>query len=134
MKTIPVFKLEAVPKKSLPSYTPIWNSDELEYYLWVHVPPYVGREFCLYKIEEMSEPTIEHPIQDFVHWDNGRPWFRFYTDKLNRFPGLHIYKLSLVHRRTDDVMSLFFGYVIQCDHPPKPYKYMERDGKCGCST
>lgn len=131
MDTIPVFRLDAVLKQDLPSHTPVINSDEFEYYTWIKLPEGFGHFYEVFQIDEMVEPVEEFNMHDFCWHQFNRPWYRLISEKLNRHVGLHVYRMSLVHKFTNDVISLFFGYVVQCDHPQKPYKYMERDGKCG---
>lgn len=132
MSSYPIFQVEAVEKRDLASFTPVWNSDEVEYYLWIHVPQIVGRDFELYQIDEMVEPVKELTINDACYHQHMRPWYRLLSPMLNLTPGLHVYRMGFVNRHNSDVISLFFAYVIQCDHPKKPYKYMEPSGRCGC--
>jgi hypothetical protein len=132
MSAYPIFRLEATVKKNLPSVTTVINSDEFEYYLWIHVPSYVGRDFELYQLEEMSEPPACLCINSCCYHESRRPWYRITSAYLSKLPGLHVYRMSFVNRYTDDVISLFFGYVIQSDSPDKPYIYMDHSGKCGC--
>lgn len=128
----PTFKLSAVVKQELPQNTPVFNSGDFEYYLWVQVPKIIARDFSLYEIHEQCEPYKCINLSYFCYHESGRKWYRLLSDKLNKEVGLHVYRMLFVNRYTNDVMSLYFAYVLQNDDPKKPYVYMERDGKCGC--
>lgn len=132
MDKYPVFQLEAVEKKYIASFSPVVNHDEFDFYVWIHIPVEISREFSLYNIDEMSEPIRTLNLRVCCYHDKGHPWYRLRSSDLNLVPGLHIYRMQFVNKHNNDVVSLFFGYVIQCDHPDKPYRYMDPGKACNC--
>jgi len=133
MESYPVFTLNAVEKKDLPSATKVINQDEFEYYLWIKVPVEFRRHFELYQIDKMSEPKEELDINAFCKHDKGNMWYQIKSFGLCNKPGHHVYKMSFVHKENGITSSLFFGYIVQADDPEKPYRYMDRSGECSCN-
>lgn len=133
MSKYPIFELNATTKNRITSESKVINSDEFEYYLWVKLPDHFCKDFYMYSLDEMAEPEVSLPISECCSHENRSSWYRVASDYLNKHVGLHVYRMHMVNRTTNDSISLFFSYVVQCDHPSKPYMYMERNGKCGCS-
>ena len=130
----PVTKLNAVLKKDISSNTPVIHKDEFEYWTWVHVPHEISREFEAFEIHEMEEPIKEFCMATGCSHYRRHPWYRLRSDMLCKCPGLHIYRMHLVNPKTDDVISLFFGYHVQDDDPKKPYIYMDPSERCACCS
>ena len=132
MSKIPVFRINAVLRQELPSNTPVWNSDEIEYYLWIRVPRHLGHEFSLYNVCEITDEGQGEDLIRKFYWEPCHPWYRVKTGHLNKTPGFHKYRMSFVSRKSGDTISLYFAYVFQCNHPDKPYKYIDHSGECEC--
>ncbi len=132
----PVFSLKADTYDKLASNCKVFNTHTIEYYLWVEIPHYLNRDFQLVEIDRLTDKAIPCPCVDdvtrYAERECHKPWIRLVFDVLDRRVGLHTYKITLVNRFTNDVVSLFFNYIIQDDDPPKPYYYMGKyRGECG---
>lgn len=128
---IPCFTLNAVKKSLVAQNTPVINADEFEYYVWIRIPDELVHDFKAVHIEEMGEdirPVCIIKQSSFM----GGPWYRINSYSLNMHPGYHIYRMQMANVVSNDVVSIFFAYVIQDDSPDKPYLYMDRDGKDAC--
>ena len=123
-----VFKLEADSKKDLPKHTKIINIHDVEYFLWIHIPEELSWDFELFQLDEIIfSGLVEVDFQGLIEREGRRPWFKLNSGLLNKEIGKHIYKMSMVNRKTNDVISLYFSYIIQDDNPDKPYIYMNRN-------
>ena len=126
--------LNACSECAIPLNTPVWNRCRVEYYVWVKIPTCATRDFELYEIEELVKPKKELDVKAYCIYDSVHPWYRFMSIGLNLDIGLHIYRMHLINRFTDDVISLFFSYRIQEDDPDCEYIYMDHeDGVCKCN-
>ena len=123
-------QLEAVPYKDLSSVTKILNYKTTEYYMWIHLPSEFNTDWTLYEVHELEDNREIY--YNLFYRENCKPWVRFIFEALNKRPGKHIYRLHLVNKKTDDVVSLYFSYVIQDDNPAKPYVYMNNSEGCNC--
>jgi len=125
----PVFGLVADTYDKLPEHGKVINFRTIEYFLWVKIPDYMSRDFRLVGVFEMCDDYDKAPsdcdITEFVTREKNRPWIKILTDKINQTVGFHLYKIELVNRFTDDVVSLYFSYIIQNDNPDRPYDYMK---------
>lgn len=133
MQLKPSCMLNACSESAIPLNTPVWNKCTLEYYVWVHVPHCASRDFELYEIHEIVKPKKEFDIQAYCTYDCIHPWYRIMSVGLNTDVGLHIYRMHLVNKFTDDTISLYFAYRIQETDPYEEYLYMNNTGKCGCN-
>lgn len=116
--------LEAVTYKDLSSVTKIFNLDTTEYYLWVHLPEEFNRDWNIYEVREMGKYNLEVKTSLFDR-EMFKPWVRFILPALNMDVGKHIYKIHLVNKTNEDVVALYFSYIIQNDNPKTPYIYMK---------
>lgn len=133
MKDYPVFNLIAVPHRDVASANRVFNTSEIDYFLFVKVPQEFGRHFELYRVDEILEKEEKVCCKDMWEHDRGRPWYRFKSEKLNMDPGYHIYRLSFVNYSTNDTSMLFISYIIQSNGPEKPYIYMDPENRrCNC--
>lgn len=121
---IPVFSLDACRYDELASNTKTFNKNEIEYYLWVHLPIEDIKDCSLFQVDEIEPQIQEVHSGSLVEHECNRPWVKIVFRILRDDIGLHIYKLSFINRYTDDVVPLYFSYVIQDDYPFKPYDYM----------
>lgn len=120
----PAFKVTACMHSELNKYTPVFNTNEFEYKLLVYLNPDICRNFEVYKVSKVVEgEDKELPINGFIERENSC-WLSILSEILSKQPGQHIYKISLVDKRTSDTCSVYFSYVAQNDSPNKPYVYM----------
>lgn len=122
----PVLYLEATTYDNVLKHSKVLNRRALERYLWVHIPDYLSCSFELYEFYEI-QTHLERPLElEAIERDHQRPWFRIDLAKVDTNAGQHIYRLHLINRFTDDVISLYFCYEIQDDDPAQPYNYMKK--------
>lgn len=135
----PVFKLKAEKLSEAVNNVTVFNRCDTEYWIYVNIPEYVAKEFNLYEVRELgSEDKQGHEesrdVLPFCVWQKNRPWIDIKFRILNQEPGHHMYRMCFVNKFTDDVIHLYFSYILQVDGPDKPYKYMDTlSGKCACS-
>lgn len=125
---IPVFSINA---DFIDKYqSPVFHKYEIEYFLYVHFPKEMNRDYELFQVDEVSPTAQKVPMGTFIEREFGKPWINIKSGILNLDIGKHIYRLSFVNKYSNDVVSLYFGYIIQDDKPDKPYIYMK--GVEGC--
>lgn len=137
MKAYPVFSLNAAEHKDIAAVSKVFSKAELEYYLFVRIPVCMAYDYELYQIDEVRNKTEFVCFKGLWDHDINRVWYKFKFFMLNQEVGLHVYRMSMVNKFTNDTAQLYFGYVIQDSDPDKPYKYMDTDrqGVCGsCET
>lgn len=128
------FQLTACSYNQLPNNTVVINNHQVEFFLWIELPHESSAYIELFQIDEISSGSNELNYHKFLHRAYRRPWIRLNSGILNLEIGQHIYKMSFIDTRTDDVLSLYFSYILQNDNPDKPYVYMDRDRQCcNCS-
>lgn len=122
----PVFSFDALTRNELAGHIKVVNLHDVEYYCWVHLPHEFGRLFKLYAMYNVSGSKTK-PVDFVGHTQRecARPWIRFETSILDMSIGQHLYQLKLVNVKTNDILTLYFGYILQSDDPPKPYDYMK---------
>ena len=129
----PVSEIQAVEYKNLGSATPVWNLNQVNYYVWVKIPSDVARHSKLYAVKELypeKQEEAEIPVSAFEQCS--LVYIRIIAQILNMKVGKHTHKLEFVDNVTGDTFYLFFSYIIQNDNPDRPYVYM-RDRSKGSS-
>ncbi len=127
---IPVFCVDAT---SIDKYTSkVFKMYEIEYFLYIHIPHELRLEYAVFQIDEVSPTAQKCDLMSYIHQECGKPWIRIPSSYLDLSVGLHVYRLSFVNKYTDDVISIYFSYILQTDDPAKPYIYMN-DNLCGCN-
>lgn len=136
MEEYPVFSLDAVCHKDRALASRVFSISEVDYYLYVKIPPRIARAYELYQVHEIREKEEFVCHRDLWIHEPGRIWYKFRFHMLNKDVGLHVYRLGMVNTCTGDTMHLFFSYTIQNSDPDKPYVYMnsEEGGVCGCGS
>lgn len=123
--TRPVSQLQAVRYNELGSATPVWNLNQVNYYVWINLTPSYAQNAQVYEIAEVlgedKQPNVL-TLNAFEHCSTC--WIRVTAQMLNMKSGKHTYKLSFVDTCTNDTFFLFISYIIQDDNPDKPYVYM----------
>lgn len=123
-----VFQVNSCAYKQLSSNTPVFNINQVEYELHVHLDGELCRLLELFQLDEVTQSGLnEIQVLGFVDRDC-TCWLSIKTEILNKDVGQHIYKLSFVDKVTNDIVPLYFSYIIQDDNPEKPYLYMDAQG------
>lgn len=120
-----IMSLQACRYEELPSYTKVFNSEAVEYHLWIYLNPEDVREAYFYKAEEIGPNADNSKIFPDTFVRESQCWIRVNREYINNKPGKHIIKLSFVDRFTDADFSLYISYYMQVDDPEKPYVYMK---------
>lgn len=124
----PVFMLNAVLHKDLPSSTRVFSIYDIEYFLWVKVAPNIAKHFSLYQIDEVGlNPKMNLDLSEMCHHDTMNIWFKLTSSYLNRNAGQHVYRMHFVHKKDGHTISLFFSYVVQTEYLERPYDYMKKE-------
>lgn len=119
--------LDAVNYSNIAKHSPVINLHQFGYKIHVYLPLEQTVDSELYCIDEiLPEPNNDISYTGFVIRECRKPWLDILTEWLNTCQGQHIYKLSFVNVKTDEVFSLYFSYIIQEDYPKQDYVYMER--------
>ena len=131
-QSYPVFQLEAVPRNVLIEHSIVVNKQEMEYFLYVHIPVTFAREFALVEIRDMDTDKCIEVREEFgfVQQDCMKPWIQIIAGALNQSVGYHKYRVSFVNRQNGDTSSLYFGYTLQDNNPDRPYDYMKEQCRC----
>lgn len=130
----PVSEIQAVEYRDLGSATPVWNLNQVNYYIWVKIPNEVARHSRLYAVKEINlEDQSEADISVSAFEQCSLVYIRIIAQILNMKVGKHTHKLEFVDTVTGDIFYLFFSYIIQNDNPDRPYVYM-RDRPGGSSS
>ena len=126
---IPLFSLNACSFNELQHHTKIFNISTIEYFLWIRLPIHQIRDCELFQVDECQPKKRELCWLNFIERDHQKPWLRITFGILSKDVGMHIYKLSFINKYTNDVVPVYFSYIIQNDNPEKSYIYM-RDEEC----
>lgn len=122
---VPIFSLEC---DTLDKYQkPVIHKYDKQYYTYVHIPHYLNSNYNIFQLLCMAPKRIEIKLNPYTDREPNKPWIRIISDILDWDIGLHIYQLSLVNKYSNDVVSVYFGYIVQDDDPEKPYIYMNRE-------
>jgi hypothetical protein len=120
------------PYSEYAAHTKVININDLNYDIWLKIPEDVNRYYTLFDvdadIDKLVEPNTKSNILENIQKELGKPWLRINSTTLNKKPGQHIYKFSFINTENDDILFLYFSYILQHDNPDKPYIYMRRDG------
>lgn len=129
-----VFKLDATSYDKVYSTNKIFNLDAVEYYLWIKLPTALSCDYKLLNIIQIeksnrcdgsccikckNEQEIPH---DYYHRERN-VWIQIIFPALDQDIGKHIYRMEFL-TPFEDVISFYFSYIIQNDHPDQPYIYM----------
>ena len=126
--------IELRPHNKVFENVKIFNKNEIEYFMYLHIPENLAKDCELYKVQDVDNPDILIEYNDSIQRNCKRPWLRIDSRLLDTSCGQHTYRFGFINIVTDDVYSLYISYIIQDDNPDKPYIYMngeeEDDGIC----
>ena len=122
---IPVFSFDGTSRDRV-NYKVIHIGD-VDYYVYINIPIEIAAECKLFQLESISPKVKLHPLNIGICAPDQRLWVQINTNVLDMEEGLHLYKLSYVNKYTNDVIGLYFGYIVQNDNPEKPYIYMHTE-------
>lgn len=118
-----VMMLESCKYNDLAKYTKVFNTNQIEYHLWIYMDPEDAKDAVFLEAHEVQDNDSK--VSDGVFERQSQCWIRVVTEHINTSAGKHTYKLMMVDRYTDTDFSLYVSYYIQDDNPDKPYVYMK---------
>ena len=119
-----IMSLEACSYEDLPKHTKVFNSQAVEYHLWIYLNPEDVRTAYFYGAEEIGPNANNNNIFPDTFVRESQCWIRVNREYINNIPGKHTIRLKFVDRYTDTDFSLYVSYYIQNDNPDKPYVYI----------
>lgn len=130
---INVQQLVACKYDELPQHTPVINAMNIEYYLWIKLPEYIDETYSFFEIQEIQPMHLNLVLDERSNRIKRERicWIRIIFQILGLSHGQHIYKLRFVNKE-NDVVTLYFSYIIQNDDVKRPYMYMNRRKRCCC--
>lgn len=123
----PVFALDASTYTTMNEHHVIYNINELNTELLIHMDDTYARGYNISGVQHISsnnEPWSLAEVTRIVR-DN-ICWFRVPTVLLNTEIGHHVYKLTLTNESSLQYFR-YISYTIQNSNPEKPYVYMNRN-------
>lgn len=123
--------IEATNYANIYRNTKVFNTNEINHVIYVHLPDYLCNDTQLYEVKQLI-PKVENDISNiiehsgFVKREGQRPWIDISTEMISIEQGHHIYKLSFINVLTNDIYHLYISYIIQQDNPDRKYVYMGR--------
>ena len=119
---VPVFSLDANFQNLYT--TPVVHKYDVEYFLYIHIPVEISRYYEVFQLDQVSPVAKCMDMSFGIFREARKPWIRIISKLLDWTIGLHTYRLSLVNRISNDTTCLYFGYILQDNHPEQPYIYM----------
>lgn len=117
-----IIKLESCKYEDMSKFTSVFNINQFNDIIWIHIPDSDSKYLTDISIREMYQ-------SDFIQYSRelSYPWMYINSSELNKSPGQHIYEIKLKDSRyLEGNCYLYFSYIIQDDNPDKPYIYMDR--------
>lgn len=108
------------------SHARIINDNQIEEWLWFHIPVDVSRNYEFTNVYELLPESAEKDHGGKIFRQGRHPWLAVHTSFLDLGIGYHLYKLRFLDPDTNDVVLLYVAYQIQSNNPEKPYIYMDR--------
>lgn len=110
----------------LPLHTVIYNAKDFSDIVCVKLPPQMPRDMQLTEIYNLdASESLDY--DDYVTRDENRPWIDIQSSILDVTAGQHTYRMTFAKLDCKLTATCWFSYIIQDNHPEKPYIYMERD-------
>lgn len=70
-------------------------------------------------IEYLNTQSLGKPVLN-------HPWIDIGIGNINIDSGAHTYRIQFLNSKDNDIIFLYFSYIVQDDNPDKPYIYMNR--------
>ena len=110
----------------LPLNTKIYNKEDFSEIVCVKLPDKFPRRMELAEIYNLDAQE-ELDIADQTTRDEHRPWIDISSSILDLTVGQHTYRMTFYNIGGKLNATCWFSYIIQDNHPEKPYIYMDRD-------
>jgi hypothetical protein len=116
----------------LPLYTKIYNKADFSEIVCVKLPEKMPRDFELAEIYNL-ESQEDLDFADQTTRDEHKPWIDISSSILDTTAGQHTYRMTFQNLGCKLKANCWFSYIIQDNHPEKPYIYMDRGEDSGDS-
>lgn len=114
----------------IPLNTVVYNKADFSEVVCVKLPPEMPRDMELTEIYNLdSQEDLD--FADQVTRDENRPWIDISSSILDTAIGQHTYRMTFAKEDRKLKATCWFSYIIQDNHPEKPYIYMKRDEDSG---
>ena len=114
----------------LPLYTKIYNKADFSEIVCVKLPAQMPRDMELTAIYNLDTQE-DLDFVDQTSRDEYKPWIDINSSILNTAAGQHTYRMTFQKLDCQLKATCWFSYIIQDNHPEKPYIYMNRDEDSG---
>lgn len=108
----------------LSKFCAVVSSVEMEGYVNVKLPFNLSG-YRLYDVLDVSEAPFKTVSFDGIKYDCVHPWIDVPWDNLNKTSGLHVYKLSFMHKCNNKFFTTYISYLAQDSNAEKPYLYVK---------
>lgn len=109
----------------IPLHTVVYNKADFSEIVCVKLPPEMPRDMELTEIYNLdSQEDLD--FSDQVTRDENRPWIDISSSILDTAIGQHTYRMTFSKPECKLKATCWFSYIIQDNHPEKPYIYMDR--------
>ena len=110
----------------LPLNTKIYNKADFSEIVCVKLPPQLPRRMELMELYNLdSQEDLD--FADQVTREEHKPWIDINSSILDTTVGQHTYRMTFYNIGGKLKASCWFSYIIQDNHPEKPYIYMDRE-------
>lgn len=110
----------------LPVNTKIYNIADFSEIVCVKLPAQMPRSMELTEIYNLDTQE-DLDFADQTTRDEHRPWIDINSSILDTSIGQHTYRMTFQNLGCKLKAACWFSYIIQDNHPDKPYIYMKRD-------
>ena len=110
----------------LPVNTKIYNIADFSEIVCVKLPAQMPRNMELTEIYNLDTQE-DLDFADQTTRDEHRPWIDINSSILDTSIGQHTYRMTFQNLGCKLKATCWFSYIIQDNHPEKPYIYMKRD-------
>lgn len=126
---MPIFSMDV---DTIEDYYPrVIRHYQVEKTLYLHIPACYIRNYLIFQIDQVCPKYEKLDVLDKVDTSPNRPWILVDSFIFDFSIGMHKYRIHMVNKHTNDVIELYFGYIVQNDEPDRPYIYMEELAKEG---
>ena len=116
----------------LPLNTKIYNKEDFSEVVCVRLPDKFPRRMELMEIYNLDAQE-DLDFADQTTRDEHKPWIDISSSILDTNVGQHTYRMTFYNLGGKLKATCWFSYIIQDNHPEKPYIYMNRDEGSGDS-
>lgn len=116
----------------IPLHTILYNKADFSDIVCVKLPPELPRDMVLTEIYNLdSQEDLD--FADQTTRDENKPWIDISSSILDVTAGQHTYRMTFTKNDCKLKAACWFSYIIQDNHPEKPYIYMDRSEDSGDS-